>query len=342
MTAQETTAVTISGVGHHLPVNVESNEALCRNLDVTPDWILEKTGIEQRYIAGPDDTASSYAVAAGERALSMAGVPVDEIDLIVVCTFSGDYVFPPVSALVQRGLQAVNAQVLDVQVNCTGFVTGLTVASDRMRVDPTVRHALVIGVELNSRYVDRSDVNTAIYLSDGAGAAVLSRSADPEAGVQASAFHTDSSNFEAVRMRGGGSSFRAAGRPFDAAVDLMEMNGIATWKQAITHLPRVIRAACTKSEVELSSVDFLLFHQANLRMIEYIVRKLGFDLTKTYTNVNRVGNTGAASLAIAMSEAVEQGLLKNGDTVVLAAVGAGFNFGASVWRWELPVRAAVA
>jgi 3-oxoacyl-[acyl-carrier-protein] synthase-3 len=118
----------------------------------------------------------------------------------------------------------------------------------------------------------------------------------------------------------------------------MEMNGIATWKQAITHLPRVVRAACAKSEVELSSVDFLLFHQANLRMIEYIVRKLGFDLSQTFTNVARVGNTGAASLAIAMSEAVERGLLKNGDTVVLAAVGAGFNFGASVWRWQLPVR----
>jgi 3-oxoacyl-[acyl-carrier-protein] synthase-3 len=229
-----------------------------------------------------------------------------------------------------------------VQANCTGFVTGLTVASDRIKVDPTVRHALVVGVELNSRYVDRADVNTAIYLSDGAGAAVLSRSEDPSVGIQASAFHTDSSNYEAVRMRGGGSSFRAAGRQYDAEIDLMEMNGIATWKQAITHLPRVIRRACEKSAVELSSVDFLLFHQANLRMIEYIVRKLGFDLSQTYTNVARVGNSGSASLAIAMSEAVELGLLKNGDTVVLAAVGAGFNFGASVWRWQLPVPAAVA
>ena len=338
MTAVLTPAVTISGVGHHLPEDVETNETLCRNLDVTPEWIVEKTGIQQRYIAGSDDTASDYAVAAAERALAMAGVAAADVDLIVACTFSGDYVFPPLSAKVQRELRAGSAQVLDVQANCTGFVTGLTVASDRMKVDPTVRHALVIGVELNSRYVDRGDVNSAIYLGDGAGAAVLSRSDDPAAGIQASAFHTDSSNYEAVRMRGGGSSFRSAGRPYDAAVDLMEMNGIATWKQAITHLPRVVRAACAKSEVELSSVDFLLFHQANLRMIEYVVRKLGFDLSRTFTNVARVGNTGSASLAIAMSEAVERGLLKNGDTVVLAAVGAGFNFGASVWRWQLPVR----
>ncbi|WP_448614096.1 3-oxoacyl-ACP synthase III family protein [Modestobacter sp. URMC 112] len=336
MSAAPTAPITISGVGHHLPDGVEDNETLCRNLDVTPEWVVEKTGIEQRYIAGPDDTASSYAVAAAQRALAMAGVPASEVDLIVACTFSGDYVFPPLSAVVQRELQAGSAQVFDVQANCTGFVTGLTVASDRMKVDPTVRHALVIGVELNSRYVDRSDVNSAIYLSDGAGAALLSRADDPAAGIQASAFHTDSSSYEAVRMRGGGSSFRAPGRPYDAAVDQMEMNGIATWKQAITHLPRVVRAACAKSDVDLASVDLLLFHQANLRMIEYVVRKLGFDLSRTFTNVARVGNTGAASLAIALSEAVERGLLRNGDTVVLAAVGAGFNFGASVWRWQLP------
>jgi 3-oxoacyl-[acyl-carrier-protein] synthase-3 len=333
-----TAAVTISGVGHVLPDHVEDNETLCRNLDVTPEWIVEKTGIEQRYIAGPDDSASAFAVAAAQRALAMAGVAADEVDLIIVCTFSGDYIYPPVSAKVQRDLQATNAQIFDVQANCTGFVTGLTIASDRMKVDATVRHAVVIGVEFLSRYIDRRDVNTAIYLSDGAGAAVLSRADDPDDGIMASAFHTDSSNFEAVRMRGGGSSFALQGRVFDPAVDLMEMNGIATWKQAITHLPRVVRAACAKSEVELSSVDFLLFHQANLRLIEYIVRKMGFELSQTFTNVARVGNTGSASLAIAMSEAVERGLLKNGDTVVLAAVGAGFNFGASVWRWQLPVR----
>ena len=234
-------------------------------------------------------------------------------------------------------LKAKNAQIFDVQANCTGFVTGLTIASDRMKVDPAVRHALVVGVEFLSRYIDRTDVNTAIYLSDGAGAAVLSRTG-PENGIMSSAFHTDSSNYEAVRMRGGGSSFPFQARSFDPTVDLMEMNGIATWKQAITHLPKVIRTACDKSGVPLASVDFLLFHQANLRLIEYIVRKMGLDMTKTYTNVQDVGNTGSASLAIAMSEAVGKSLLNNGDLVVLAAVGAGFNFGASVWRWQMPAK----
>lgn len=330
--------IAIIGVGHHLPEYAENNVELCRNLDVTPEWIIEKTGIEQRYVAGPDETASSYAVKAAERALDMAGVSADEVDLIIACTFSGDYIFPPLSAKVQKELKAINAQIFDLQANCTGFLTGLTVASDRMKVDQSVRHALIIGVEFLSRYIDRSDVNTAIYLSDGAGAAVLSRTEDPQYGIQSSAFHTDSSNYESVRMRGGGSSFPIQDRMFDAAVDLMEMNGIATWKQAITHLPGVIRKACEKSALQLAEVDFLLFHQANLRMIEYLVRKMGFDMSKTYTNVARIGNTGSASLAIALSEAVQKGLLKNGDKVVLAAVGAGFNFGASVWRWYLPVK----
>ncbi len=329
--------ITISGVGHHLPDHAEDNVTLCLELDVTPEWILEKTGIEKRFIASPDDSAADYATMAGQRALDMAAVPPEQVDLIVVCTFSGDYLFPPVSAKVQQQLKSINAQIFDVQVNCTGFVTGLTIASDRMKVDPSVRHALVVAVEFMTRYIDRTDVNTAIYLSDGAGAAVLSR-VDPDLGIQGSAFHTDSSNFEAVRMRGGGSSFQRHGKVLDPAIDYMEMNGIATWKQAITHLPKVIRKACEKSNVELASIDFFLFHQANLRMIEYIVKKMGFDLSKTYTNVQHVGNSGAASLAIVLSEAVSKGCLKNGDVLVLAAVGAGFNFGASVWRWYLPIK----
>jgi 3-oxoacyl-[acyl-carrier-protein] synthase-3 len=329
--------ISIAGVGHCLPLHFEDNETLCRSLDVSPEWIVEKTGIQRRYIAAPEDSASDYAVKAAHRALKMARLHASEVDLIIVCTFSGDYVFPPLSAKVQLELQAINAQIFDLQANCTGFVTGLTVASDRMKIDSSVRNALVIGVELCSRYIDRTDVNTAIYLSDGAGAAVLCRTTEDK-GIKASAFHTDSSNYEAVRMRGGGSSFRMQSRIFDPGIDLMEMNGIATWKQAITHLPKVVRKACEKSEVEIGAVDFLIFHQANLKLIEYIVRKMGFDMSKTYTNVQEIGNTGSASLAIAMSEAVQKSLIKNGDLVVLAAVGAGFNFGASVWRWHIPVK----
>jgi 3-oxoacyl-[acyl-carrier-protein] synthase-3 len=331
--------VAIAGVGHHLPDLIEDNETLCANLDVGPEWIMEKTGIKRRYLARPEDSASDFAAKAAQNALDMAGIPADEVDLIVVCTFSGDYIFPPVSAKVQMLLKAPHAQIFDVQANCAGFVTGLTVASDRMLVDPTVRNALVIGVELNSRYINRADVSSAIYMSDGAGAAVLTRT-EVGKGIMASAFHTDSSNFEAVRMRGGGSSFGSKDRAWDPSVDYMEMNGIATWKQAITHLPTVIRKACAKSGIDPKEVEFLVFHQANLNMIEYVVRKMGYGMEKTFTNVQEIGNTGAASVGIALSEAVSKGLMKDGQLVVLAAVGAGFNFGASVWRWHMPVRKA--
>ena len=329
-------AVSIIGVGHHLPSQFEDNTELCQHLDVTPEWIVEKTGIERRYIAGPDDTAWGFSVAAARQALEMAGISAEQLGLIIACTFSGDYQFPPLSAKVAQQLGASNAQIFDLQANCAGFVTGLTSASDRMRVDPSVGYALVIGVELCSRYIDRRDANTAIYLSDGAGAAVLGPVASAQ-GILASAFHTDASNYEAVRLRGGGASFANNGRAFDASVDLMEMNGIATWKQAITHLPPTIRRACAKAGIELKALDFMVFHQANLRLIVYLVRKMGVGMEKTYTNVERIGNSGSASLPIALSEAVRGGFLKPGDLLVLAGVGAGFNFAASVWRWSLKV-----
>lgn len=335
MSIEKTSGVTIIGVGHHLPENIETNNDLCRGLSVTPEWILEKTGISRRYIAGPNDTASDYAARAARQAMAMAGIDATQVDLIIACTFSGDYIFPPLSAKVHHELGAKGAQTFDLQANCAGLVAGLTVASDRMFMDDSVRHAIVVGVEFNSRYVDRTDVNTAIYLSDGAGAVVLGR-CDAEHGIQSSAFFTDSSNYEAVRMRGGGSSFPLRTQTPEPAALTMEMNGIATWKQAITHMPTTIRRSCEKSGIATKDVDFFVFHQANLRLIEYIVRRMGVGLARTYTNVQEIGNTGSASVAIALSEAVRKNLIKPNSTVVLAAVGAGFNFGASVWRWLPP------
>jgi len=311
---------------------IEDNPSLCQRLQVSPEWIVEKTGIERRYLAAPEESASSLAGHAARQALAAAGITAAELDIIIVCTFSGDYVFPPLSAKLHQDLGAKGAQIYDLQANCAGVVAGLTAASDRIARDPTLRHALVVGVELCSRYVDRSDVNTAVYLSDGAGALVLGR-CETGQGIQASAFFTDSTHYESVRLRGGGSSHPLQGRGFDATVDHMEMNGIATWKQAITHLPKVMRRACEKQGVTLQEVDFFLFHQANLRLIEYVMAKTGVAADRTHTNVAQVGNTGSASIAIVLSEAVKQGRLQPGMLVMLAAVGAGFNFGASLWRW---------
>jgi len=338
MQQPDSNSVTIIGTGHSIPSNFEDNIELCKRLgerapEVTPEWITEKTGITQRCIAAPHETASSFALDSACQALASANIDALMLDIIIVSTFSGDYVFPPLSAKLHQDLGANGAQIYDIQANCTGVITALTAASDRMKNDPELQFALVVGVELCSRYIDRTDLNTAIYLSDGAGAIVLGRSKQGT-GIQSSSFYTDSSNFESVRMRGGGSSFPIMGRSPDPSIDYMEMNGLATWKQAITNLPRVIKDCSAKAGVGTNQIDFIIFHQANLRMIEYIMKKMRIDASKTYTNVERIGNTGAASLPIALSEAVQKRKIAPGSCVMLAAVGAGFNFGASMWRWQ--------
>jgi 3-oxoacyl-[acyl-carrier-protein] synthase-3 len=326
----------VVGVGHRLPDRVETNDELCALLpDTTPEWIVEKTGITQRFLATKDDTASGLAIDAARRAIEHAGIAAEDIGLVIACTFSADYTFPPVSAKIQHEIGATNAQIFDLQANCAGFVTGMTVASDRMRCDADVRYALVVGVELHTRFIDRTDVNTAIYFSDGAGAAILGHVDDSE-GILASAFYTDGSNYEAVRFRNGGSSYAEAADTMPDEARFIEQNGLATWKQAITHLPVTVKRALAKADTPVGDVGLFVFHQANLNLVHYVVRKLRQPVERTYTNVERIGNTGAASVAIALSEAVEQRRLNPGDVLVLGAVGAGFNFAASVWRWSGP------
>jgi 3-oxoacyl-[acyl-carrier-protein] synthase-3 len=315
----------IIGVGHCLPKQEDTNEELCKDLvDVSPAWILEKTGIKRRFVAQPGDSASSYSIEAARHALKMAGIEPHQLK---------HYIFPPVSAKIQMELGAKDAQIYDIQANCSGFVTGLTAASDRMLVDETVEYSLVVGVELHTRYIDRKDVNTSIYFSDGAGAVVLAKVPKGE-GIIASSFFTDSSNYEAVRFRGGGSTHPLTGRQFDPGIDFIEMNGLATWKQAVTHLPITVRKVLEKAKLTAKDINLFLFHQANLNLIHYVVRKIGEKIEKTHTNVEDIGNTGAASVAIVLSEAVALGKIKAGDTVLLASVGAGFNFGASIWKWS--------
>jgi 3-oxoacyl-[acyl-carrier-protein] synthase III len=322
----------IIGTSHYLPSQIQTNEELCELLtDVTPDWIVSKTGIRKRYVASKGDSASSMSIEAAKKVLKENNIPIDEIGLIIVATFSPDYMFPPVSAKIQKELKAKNAQIIDINTNCTGFVTALTVASDRMAVDNSVKYSLVIGVELHTRYINPKDKETAIFFSDGAGVAVLGN-VDDNSGVISSQFHTDSSTYDSVRFRGGGSSYPIANRLFSPDIDYIEMNGLATWKQAITNLPIVINKLCEKSSTIIDDIDFVIFHQANLILIQYIMAKLKLPLNKTYTNVQDIGNTGSASIGIALSEAMSLNKIKKGDLLLLAGVGAGFNFGASLWR----------
>lgn len=323
----------ILGASHYLPDNIQTNEELCQIMtDVTPEWIISKTGIRRRFIATDNDSSSSMATIAANNLLKKLNIDPAKIDLIVTATFSPDYMFPPVSAKIQLNLGAKNAQIIDVNTNCTGFVTALTVASDRMRIDENYRYALVIGVELHTRYINPTDKETAIFFSDGAGVAILGK-VEKGKGIIASQFFTDSSTYESVRFRGGGSSYPLSNRTFVPEVDYIEMNGLATWKQAITNLPKTIKELLLKSDLNIEQIDFCIFHQANLNLINYIMTKLKIPIDKTYTNVEEIGNTGSASIGIALSEALELGKIKENQKVIFAGVGAGFNFGANLWQF---------
>jgi 3-oxoacyl-[acyl-carrier-protein] synthase-3 len=323
----------ILGASHYLPEGIQTNEELCNVItDVTPEWILTKTGIKRRYIASKDDSSSNMATIAAKKLLGRFNISPNKINLIVTATFSPDYMFPPVSAKIQLNLGSKNAQIIDVNTNCTGFVTALTVASDRMRIDDTYEYALVIGVELHTRFINPQDKETAIFFSDGAGVALLGK-VKKGSGIISSKFLTDSSTYESVRFRGGGSSYPLLNRVFTPEIDYIEMNGLATWKQAITNLPKVIKELLEKSDISIEEIDFCIFHQANLNLIQYIMAKLKIPLYKTYTNVEEIGNTGSASIGIALSEAIEKDKVKSGQKVLLAGVGAGFNFGASIWQF---------
>lgn len=323
----------ILGTSHYLPGRIQTNEELCVVMtDVTPEWILTKTGIQRRYLAGEEESASDMATAAARKVLEQQQVDAAAIDLIIVATFSPDYMFPPVSAKIQQNLGAKKAQIVDINTNCTGFVTALTLASDRMRVDDTLNYALVIGVELHTRFMNPTDKETAIFFSDGAGAAVLGKTPQGT-GIINSHFLTDSSTYESVRFRGGGSSFPYVNRSFSPEIDYVEMNGLATWKQAITNLPKVIKGLLEKASLSIEDIDFCIFHQANLNLIQYVMSKLKIPMEKTYTNVEQIGNTGSASVGIALSEAMALGKIQPGQKVLFAGVGAGFNFGASIWQF---------
>jgi 3-oxoacyl-[acyl-carrier-protein] synthase-3 len=325
----------ILGVGKHLPARLVCNETIESQCGLAPGTIEQKTGIRSRYLADEGDTASGYSVAAARQALDGAGVAAEEIGLIVCCTFTGDYVYPALACKVQQLLGARRAGAFDVMANCTGFQVGLTVASDRMKVDPTIGFALVIGTALQSRFIDWTDAESAMYFGDGAGAALLGHVAEGD-GILASEIFSNGAVFDAVRLRGGGSSFPLRPDNIGRGLQFYEMNGLEVWKQVVQYQPKAIRQALAKLGKTTEDVGFFIFHQANLNLIQYLMAKMKQPMTKTYTNVAEIGNTADASMAIALCDAVQRGLLSHGCLVVISGVGAGFTFGATVIKWSCP------
>ncbi len=314
----------ITGTGSYLPPNRVSNEALAAQLakdgvETSDEWIVERTGIRARYFAAPDVTSSELAVHAARHALEAAGCTAADIDLIIVATSTPDMVFPSTACILQRKLGAFGAAAFDVQAVCSGFVYGLTIADSMIRSGAATR-ALVIGAEVFSRILDFKDRTTCVLFGDGAGAVVLEASDQP--GILATDLHADGRHVEILCVPGNVSGGQVLGDP------LLKMDGQAVFKLAVGVLESAARTVLNKAGRTEADIDWLIPHQANIRIMQSTARKLKLPMDKVVVTVAEHGNTSAASIPLALDVAVRKGQVQRGDTVMLEGVGGGFTWGA--------------
>ena len=322
----------IAGWGKALPRRVLSNAELEGMVDTSDDWIRSRTGIRERRIAGPDESTFTLAVEAAREALAVAGVAPSEVDLVVVCTFSPEFGgMPSTASLVQDALGASRAGAFDLNAACSGFIYGLALAQGLI-VSGMQRTVLVIGAETMSRLLDWSDRSTCVLFGDGAGAVVL-RAGDGRTGFSSSVLGSDGSGGELLWIPGGGSRQPASAESVETAQHFIRMNGKEVYRFAVSAAPRASRQAVQQAGLSMDDIDLFVPHQANVRIILSAAGALGIPLERTFVNVDRYGNTSAASIPIALCEAVEEGRVRPGAHILLAGFGGGLTWGASVLRW---------
>lgn len=313
------------GTGSCLPGQpVSNNDLAARGIDTSDEWIVTRTGIRTRYLASPEVTSSQLALEAARRALEMAEVAAEELDLIIVATSTPDFIFPSTACLVQAGLGNKGATAFDVQAVCAGFTYALAVADKFIR-SGSHRKALVVGAEVFSRILDWKDRGTCVLFGDGAGAVVLEASERP--GILATALHADGSQNRILNVPGQICGGQVTGDPF------LRMDGQAVFKFAVRVLADVAEEVCAAAEIESGDVDWLIPHQANIRIIEATGKKLGLDRERVIVTVDRHGNTSAASIPLALDEAVRDGRIRRGQKVLLEGVGGGFTWGAALLEY---------
>jgi 3-oxoacyl-[acyl-carrier-protein] synthase III len=313
----------IVGVGSALPERLVTNAMLAaelgeRGIETSDEWILARTGISQRYLASPEVTSSVLGARAARAALDYCGMSPDAIDLIIVATSTPDYVFPSTACLVQRDLGIAGCPAFDVQAVCSGFVYALTVA-DALIANGSAKNALVIGAEVFSRILDWSDRGTCVLFGDGAGAVVLSASDRP--GILASKLHADGRHEGLLRTAGNVSHGAIVGTPF------LTMDGQAVFKLAVSMLDQVGRETVQAAGMTVADIDWLVPHQANIRILQATGRKLGVPAERVVVTVDQHANTSAASVPLALDTAVRDGRIREGHRVMLQGVGGGFTWG---------------
>jgi len=317
----------IMGTGSALPRRCVSNDELAQTVDTSDAWIVERTGIRQRYIAGEGETTTTLAAEASCRALEAAGVAPDEVDLIILATATPDQTFPASATIVQAQLGIPDCVAFDVGAVCSGFLYALTVA-DHMLRGGAARTALVIGAETFSRILDWEDRATCVLFGDGAGAVVLrAQETDAEAGsgILASRLHADGRYNALLNVDGGPSTTGTVGK--------VRMKGQDVFRHAVVNLAEVLREVLDAAGVAASEIDWVVPHQANARILDATARKLKLDPARVVVTVDQHANTSAASVPLALDTAVRDGRIRKGDLVVLEAMGGGFTWGASLLRY---------
>ncbi len=320
----------IVGTGSYAPARILTNEDLERMVATSDEWIRERTGIRERRIAAAGEACSDLAVQAGRRALAAAGLAATDLDLILVATCTGDYPLPATACLVQHQLGATKAAACDLSAACCGFVYALSVAD--AYVKSGMRHVLVIGSEVMSALTDWTDRNTCVLFGDGAGAVVVGASGG-ERGILSTHLGSDGTLSELIMVPGGGSRTPPSEKVLTERLQYIKMKGNETFKVAVRTLEEIARAALSANDLRVEDVDLYVPHQANVRILKAVIERLGLPVEKVLLNLDRYGNTSAASIPIALDEAVREGRIKDGSLVMLGAFGAGLTWASAVIRW---------
>ncbi|HLT79221.1 MAG TPA: beta-ketoacyl-ACP synthase III [Ferrovibrio sp.] len=318
----------VAGCGSYLPERILTNAELAKMVDTSDEWITERTGIRQRHIAADNEKTSDLALKAAQAALAHAGMTADEIDLIVLATATPDETFPATACRVQAGLGMTRGFAFDVQAVCSGFVYALATADNFIKAGQA-KAALVIGAETFSRILDWTDRTTCVLFADGAGALVLraekGEGSNADRGVLTTHLHSDGRHHDLLYVDGGPSSTQTTGH--------LRMLGKEVFRHAVVNLADVVKETLDAVDMQPSEIDWLVPHQANKRIIDGTARKLGLSTDRVVLTVDRHGNTSAASVPLALAEAVADGRIQQGQIVLLEAMGGGFTWGSALVRW---------
>jgi 3-oxoacyl-[acyl-carrier-protein] synthase-3 len=321
----------ILSVGSYVPQKVLTNADLEKMVDTTDEWITSRTGIKERRIAAENEFTSDMAAIAAQRAMHAAGIKPEQIDLIIVATLTPDMMFPSTACLVQQKIGARRSAAFDIEAACSGFIYALEIGQQFI-TSRTYDTVLVIGAEKLSTIVDWSDRNTCVLFGDGAGAAILQNRPNAH-GLLTACMGADGEKSDLLYMPGGGSMCPATSNSVAAGLHYLRMDGKETYKNAVTAMHTAVKEALSRCELDITQIKCVIPHQANRRIIEAVGERIGAKPEQVFVNLDKYGNTSAASVAIALDEAVRSGRVQRGDLVLLVVFGAGLTWAAAVIEW---------